>query len=206
MRGFDGFKKINGRKRHLLTDTNGLILKATVHAANIHDSVGARLLLPGQRPWLPRLEVIWGDQGYKSQDLTELVEDELGARLKIVRRTTKDEMWEQAMEVARQRMRDGVHPVKAWEGLSLDRSIGKRYEHLPKRWVHKCVDGVVERTFAWLGKNRRLSKDYELLPENSEAWIYIAMIRLMLRRLTGYHAVEYGRNHPKRTAVKTHLT
>ena len=47
---------------------------------------------------------------------------------------------------------------------------------LPRRWV-------VERTFAWLNQNRRLSKDYEVLPETSESWVYVAMSRLMLRRL-----------------------
>jgi putative transposase len=46
----------------------------------------------------------------------------------------------------------------------------------PKRWV-------VERTFAWLGRNRRLSKDYETLPCSGEAFVYLAMIRLMLKRL-----------------------
>jgi putative transposase len=51
------------------------------------------------------------------------------------------------------------------------------FQILPRRWV-------VERTFAWIGRNRRLSKDYEELPEVDEALIYISMIRLMLKRLT----------------------
>jgi putative transposase len=59
-----------------------------------------------------------------------------------------------------------------WAGLSTERGI----EVLPRRWV-------VERTFAWLGKYRRLSKDYEFLPQSSETMIYLAMIRLMLKRL-----------------------
>ncbi len=55
---------------------------------------------------------------------------------------------------------------------------------LPRRWVHKFVNVVVERTFAWLGRYRRLVKDYDLLPDTTETWIYIAMTHLMLRRLT----------------------
>jgi putative transposase len=65
--------------------------------------------------------------------------------------------------------------AEARADILLDEKIDKHYEHLPRRWVHKCVDGVVERTFAWLGRNRRLSKDYEFLPETSETMIYIAM-------------------------------
>ena len=68
----------------------------------------------------------------------------------------------------------------AWGGWLLQvvkRTLGSHcFEVLPRRWV-------VERTFGWLGRNRRLSKDYEALPESSEAWIHIAMIHLMLKRL-----------------------
>ena len=69
---------------------------------------------------------------------------------------------------------------RAWLGVTLQvvkrSEAAQGFELLPKRWV-------VERTFAWLGKYRRLSKDYEALPQTSEAWIYVAMLHLMARRL-----------------------
>jgi putative transposase len=191
VKGFDGFKKVKGRKRHLLTDTNGLLLKTTVHAANIHDSPGARLLLPGVGHLFPRLEIIWGDSGYRGDDLGAWIAEETGARLSIVKRTSKDEKWQQAVEQARERIREGATTIQAWASVSLDRSIEHNYEMLPRRWV-------VERTFAWLGRNRRLSKDYEFLTTTSEAMVYLAMTRLMLRRLTGHKSVEKGWKGPER--------
>lgn len=59
----------------------------------------------------------------------------------------------------------------------------KGFTILPRRWVCKCADAVVERTFAWLGRYRRLAKDYDLLLQTSEAWIHLAMTHLMLKRL-----------------------
>jgi len=107
----DGFKKINGRKRQVLTDTTGLVLKAKVHAANLHDGAGARLLLPDLRRWYERLAVIWADQGYPGQELADWVAQQTGARLEIVRRTTKEAMWEQALAQARERLREGASKV-----------------------------------------------------------------------------------------------
>jgi len=89
-------------------------------------------------------------------------------------------------------MRAGVPPVKAWAGINIQEKIDKQYEHLPRRWV-------VERTFAWLGRNRRLSKDYEFLPETGETMIYIAMMRLMLKRLAFGTTVEKGRKRAKKS-------
>ena len=75
------------------------------------------------------------------------------------------------------RLVDWVMSLSGWtlEVVRRPRS-SHRFEVLPRRWV-------VERTFAWLGRCRRLSKDYEELPETTEAWIYSAMTRLMLKRL-----------------------
>ena len=132
---------MNGRKRHILVDTLGLLLVVVVHAANIQESEGAKLVLSKALGRFPRLAKIWVDQGYKAH----FVE------------------WAQAV-------RDwAVEVVKRPEGV-------EGFQFLPRRWV-------VERTFAWLGRCRRLSKDDEGLPETSEAWLRVAMIHLMLKRL-----------------------
>jgi putative transposase len=131
---------VTGRKRHLIVDTMGLLVAVVVHAANLQDRDGAKLVLQRLVGRCPRLRLIWADGGYAGQ-LVEWVEALGGWLLAIVKRPP-----------------EGGFVV------------------LPRRWV-------VERTFAWLGRYRRLSKDYEALPETSEAFIYIAMIRLMLRRL-----------------------
>jgi len=141
VRGYDAGKKVNGRKRHLLVDTLGLVLMVIVHAANIQDRDGARLLLEKVKGRFPRLRLIWADGGYSGK-LVDWVKTVFHWVLEIVKRS------------------DDV----------------KGFQVLPHRWV-------VERTFGWLGRYRRLSKDYEGLPESSEAMIYIAMIHLMVRRL-----------------------
>lgn len=132
---------MNGRKRHLLVDTIGLVLKAVVHAADIQDRDGAKLLLEAIKGFLPRLKLIWADGGYAGQ-LIDWVKEVCGWLLEIVKR-------------------DGDQ-------------MG--FVVLPRRWV-------VERTLAWLGRYRRLSKDYEALPQTSEALIYAVMSHLMVRRL-----------------------
>jgi putative transposase len=132
---------VNGRKRHLLVDTIGLVLKVVVHAADIQDRDGAKLLLEAVKGLLPRLMLIWADGGYAGQ-LIGWVKEVCGWVLEIVKRN--------------------------------DDQAG--FVVLPRRWV-------VERTLAWLGRYRRLSKDYEALPRTSEALIYAAMCNLMVRRL-----------------------
>jgi putative transposase len=140
-RGYDAGKKVNGRKRHILVDTMGLLLMVVVHAANIQDRDGAKLVLAQIAERLPHLKLIWADGGYAGQ-LVDWVKTTYGRLLEIVKRP---------------------------EGV-------KGFQVLPRRWV-------VEHTFGWLGRSRRLSKDYEESPECSESMIYIAMIHLMLRRL-----------------------
>jgi putative transposase len=132
---------VNGRKRHILVDTLGLLLAVLVHAANIQDRDGAKTLLRGEKGRWPRLRRIWADAVYAG---------------KLVDWTMRVCHW--TLEIVRRR--DGT----------------KGFEVLPKRWV-------VERTLAWLGRYRRLSKDYEQLPQSSESMILLAMINLMTRRL-----------------------
>ena len=173
-RGYDGAKKIKGRKRHLLVDTQGLVLKARVHSAEIQDREGIKLLLEiaaWDRP-PQRLTHLWLDAGYTGQDKgAGWVKGALGWTAEIVRHPPKMV----PEEVMKTWMREW-----AKEGVAIDReklSVAKGPRaFLPKR-------GVVERTFSWLGQNRRMSKDYERLPESGEAFIYAAMSRLMGKRL-----------------------
>ncbi len=139
--GFDGGKKVNGHKRHILTDTVGNMLNVVVRAANLYDGKGGELVLSKILDTFPTIEKIWADNTYRG-GLIDWVRDTLDATLQIVSRE---------------------------EG-----QIGFKVQ--PKRWV-------VERTFAWLGNYRRLSKDYERLIHNSEGMIYLASIKTMLHRI-----------------------
>ncbi len=157
IRGYDGAKKVNGRKRHLLVDTGGLVLKARVHAANLPDRESAKLLLGRSTiETFPRLKHLWADAGYRGAGLREWVTEWLGLRLEIVQRK----------------------PRWVWVPKDVEpEPIPAGFEVIRRRWV-------VESTFAWIWRNRRMSRDYEYLPETSEALIYVTMIRLMLKRLT----------------------
>lgn len=124
-----------------MVDTLGLLLAVVVHAADIQDRDGAKLLFVKAAVSFPTIALVWADGGYAGQ-LIAWLKSWCGWVLEIVQK--------------------------------LEQQIG--FQVLPKRWI-------VERTFAWLGHSRRLSKDYEELMENSEAMIHIAMIRLMLQRL-----------------------
>jgi putative transposase len=125
----------------LVVDTLGLILAVVVHAANIQDRDGAKLVLRQLVGRFPRLQLIWADRGYQGL-LVDWVAERLDCLLEIVSRPRE--------------------------------AVG--FQVLPHRWI-------VERTFGWLGRYRRLSKDYEEQATSSEAMIQIAMINLMLHRL-----------------------
>jgi putative transposase len=151
-RGYDGAKRLAGRKRHFLVEINGLVLAARVHGANLPDRDGdRRLLAEGLGRKLPRLELVWADGAYTDR-FREWAKEELGWRVEVPCHRDR-QLWRYGLE---------------------EKPRGFRV--LPRRWV-------VERTFAWLSQVRRLSKDYERLPEMAEAMIYGAMSRLMLRRL-----------------------
>lgn len=150
---------MKGRKRHLLVDTEGWVLGARVGPADEPDGVGARPVVAALAGHLPRLEVIWVDGGY-TRRFAEWVAEHLGWRVETI--------WHPGA---------GLRYVWVGPGEAPPLAPPKGFRVLPRRWV-------VERTFAWLGRNRRLSKDYEVLPETGETWIYLAMTRLMLRRLT----------------------
>lgn len=139
-RGYDAGKKINGRKRHIIVDSLGLLLCVHIHPADIQDRDGAKETLLKMKNIYSRLELIWADGGYRGK-LIEWVEKTLKIKLEIVKRN------------------DDV----------------KGFEVLPWRWV-------VERTFSWIGRNRRMSKDYERYPETTESWVYLSMFKLMCGR------------------------
>lgn len=155
-RGFDGGKKVWGRKRHLLVDTLGLLLKVVVHPASLHDRLGAKLVLGALGPGYPRLQLIWADQGYAGA-LRQWTKEHTGITLQVVY-----PWWRQ---------------LKRYLPELLD-ELGYQpgFNVIPRRWV-------VERTLLWLGRSRRLSRDYERLPISSEALIYVTCIRLLLVRL-----------------------
>lgn len=143
-RGYDGGKKITGRKRHILVDTLGLLIAVVVTQAALDDAAAAPLIFKDLRPdKLPRLEVIWADSKYHNHELNAWLENfQATWRLDIVSRPP------------------------GTQGFKL----------LPKRWV-------AERTFAWNGRCRRHSKDYERRTDSSESMVRVTAIGLMLRRL-----------------------
>ena len=166
LRGLDGGKKVKGRKRHLLVDTEGLVLRAVVHPAASMDRDGVKLVLHESiTTAFPRRRHLWLESRYNGKGKgKDWIEQTLGWTAQIV-----------------------AHPPRykqVWvpKDLPPDQIDWSKYlpppgfRVLPRRWV-------VERTFAWQGQQRRLSKDYERLCATSETFIYLTMIRLMLRRL-----------------------
>lgn len=136
--GYDGGKKVKGRKRHIVVDTLGNLLEIVVHAANMHDTKAAHFVLSKVAKKYPTIEGFSGDAGYRKTAL-EFVEKELKLKMHI---STK---------------------------------IKDAFAILPIRWI-------VERTFAWIGNYRRLSKDYERYASTVENMVRIAMLRRTLRR------------------------
>ena len=159
-KGYDPGKKIWGRKRHLLVDTQGHLLAVTVSGADQSDLEGAKRLLAPLRQVFPRLKHLWGDSHYGGT-LIGWLKAHLGWTIQIVRRLK---------EPAR-----GVL-VPIGEEPDWDKLFPAGFRALPRRWV-------VERTLAWLSRTRRLARDVEGLPQCSEAFIKLAMSRLLFLRL-----------------------
>lgn len=172
--GDDGGKKVNGRKRHLLVDTLGLLLQVVVHAAHLQDREGVKLLLEPGKGQFEHLEKVWVDQAYSGTGKT-WIEQQLGWTVEVVERS----------------------PRRGWimteeQGLVWV-TLPKIFERLPRRWV-------VERTFAWIGRYRRMSKEYEYLTSSSEAMVYLSMLRLMLTRLAKQNEKQFITSKQKRAA------
>ncbi len=142
--GYDAGKKINGKKRHILVDTEGLLVHAVVHPADVQDRDGGILVLATLFGLFPFLKKLFADGGYR------------GAKFRT--------------EVAKLMPELAVEIVKRFDDVT-------GFKVLPRRWV-------VERTFAWLNRCRRLAKDFENRTRNALAFLRLASIRLMLRKLS----------------------
>ena len=142
--GYDGHKKIAGRKRHVVVDTLGLLMAVTITTANLDDGTHAPQVLQKLRAAkFPRLKVVFADHKYINQTLDQWLQD-TQAQFRIeVKMKPEDSK--------------GFQPVRI-------------------RWV-------VERTHAWLGRCRRLTKDHEYLLSSSETWVQISAIQQMIRCL-----------------------
>jgi putative transposase len=141
-RGFDMAKRVMGRKRHIVTDTDGSLLAMLVHAANIQDNHGAVPLLRIIGRMFSKLRYVFADRVYRGPKLLQALADLGQWTIEIVTRS---------------------------------QSVGT-FKAEPRRWV-------VERSFAWFGRNRRLAKDFEATIASAEAWVLIASVRLLSRRL-----------------------
>jgi transposase len=143
--GYDAGKKIKGRKRHIVTDTNGFLVGLIVHEANIQDRDGAVQVLQSIRRFYPFLRHVFADGGYAGNKLKDALKGKGEWTIEIIKRSDDQ----------------------------------KGFVLLPRRWV-------VERTFAWLGRCRRLAKDWEKSIKSSTAWTLIAHIRILIRQLARY--------------------
>lgn len=141
-RGYDAGKKVTGRKRHIVTDTQGHLVGLKVQPADVQDRDGAVDVLASLRSLYPWLRHLFADGAYQGDKLRDAVAEFGRWTIDIIKRSD------------------------AAQGFAV----------LPRRWV-------VERTFAWLGRCRRLAKDFEATIESAVAWVFVAHIRLLTRRL-----------------------
>lgn len=141
-RGFDAGKKFKGRKRHIVTDTQGNLVGPVVHEADIQDRDGVPRVFASIRSLYPCLRHVFADCGHAGDKLRAALKGKGSWTLEIIKRS----------------------------------DIAKGFELLPRRWV-------VERTFAWLGRCRRLAKDFEATIASAVAWVFVAHICTLTRRI-----------------------
>ncbi len=139
--GYDGGKKIKGRKRHIAVDVLGLLLVVVVHSAGVQERAGAKFVMMQLMVWFSEIKIVWADGGYSGEPFKTWVKQ----------------------------MFDVI-----WQVIKRPRKVFKIVKF---RWI-------VERTFGWMNYQRRLSKDYEYLPEHSAGWVKVAAINVMVRRLS----------------------
>lgn len=137
-RGYDAAKKVMGRKRHALVDTDGRALLVEPHRADVQDRDGGGPLLAASRRPFPFIEIVFADSGYSGDRVAQAT----AIVVEIVRKNPNQ-------------IGFAVHP---------------------RRWV-------VERFFAWIGRNRRLAKDFEATLNSARAFLYAASVMLLIRRL-----------------------
>jgi transposase len=142
--GYDAGKKTKGRKRHILVDTQGLLMAAIVHPANLHNRDGGLLLMSGLFWLYPFLTELFADGGHSGKTF-------------------------------RVGMHKAYRPIRI--GIVKRSKKAEGFQVLPKRWV-------VERTIAWLNRCHRLAKDWECLSRRALAFLHLASIRFMLRKLS----------------------
>ena len=142
LRGYDAGKKVKGRKRHIITDTNGFLVHAIIHSADIQDRDGAPIAFSDIRYSFPWLRHVFADGGYAGDKLKTALTKIGDWTIEIIKRS--------------------------------DRVKG--FVVLPRRWV-------VERTFAWLNRNRRLAKDFARSIASATAWLFMASVQFLARRI-----------------------
>lgn len=160
--GFDAGKKVKGRKRHVLVDTLGLVLAVSVTAASVQDRDGAHPVMAAGMGKYPSVETVFVDGGYAGR-CAQTIEQQQGIKVDVVRHP-------------------GSGTVGRWceadqPDLFTAPATADGFTVLPKRWV-------VERTHAWLERARRLVMHHDRRTDVSEAWVWLAEARMLLRRLT----------------------
>lgn len=157
LHGYDGGKKVNGRKRHIIVDANGFLLDVLITEANYGDRKALEEMLEKPKQQVKKLKYIRADMGYRGKDFCDRIKARFDKNMVIMEKPRKY-VWVH---------KDAPVPeIIEPKGFPLQK----------KRWI-------VERTFAWLGKFRRLSKDYEFNTRYSKGMIFLAMIKNMLRIL-----------------------